>query len=182
MLKKIFRFIVLFCFILIVVYKVILSDYNPIFRESAFIQLRSSIKKYQNSDLQPIVDLYNKIYQNSSEISSQCTCEMSLYHIQSSININRFPIKKLLYLKKIESEFTHDDCLKFELEKTDFLNGSIGVKQASKFYLGKSIYDLNDEEKIMFIVMLQNPSLYNPIRRKELLDSKVKQLKELINN
>ena len=74
---------------------------------------------------------------------------------------------------KIRHEFTSDDCLKLVFNQTDFLNNNIGIKNAAKFYFDKKIKNLNEEEKITLIVMMENPSLYNPKRRKEMVKDKV---------
>jgi membrane peptidoglycan carboxypeptidase len=58
--------------------------------------------------------------------------------------------------------------------QTDFLNNNIGIKNAAIFYFDKKIENLNEEEIITLIVMMENPSLYNPKRRKEMVEDKVK--------
>jgi penicillin-binding protein 1A len=150
------------------------------FKDEEFVHLTSSIKDAQKENLQSMVDIYNKIHRNiPPKFGKRCSCEIATTYIGPYRH--GFSLTKSLYLRKIEREFTHDDCLKFELMHTDFLHGKIGIKEASKFYFNKTLDQLNEEEKIMFIVMLENPSLYNPLRRKEKVKAKVRIYQTLLN-
>ena len=53
------------------------------------------------------------------------------------------------------------------LNKFDFLNNAVGIKTASQVYFGKAPDQLKIEEAAMLVGMCKNPSLYNPLRRKE---------------
>lgn len=77
---------------------------------------------------------------------------------------------------KIEKETSSRQQLNFILEKTDFVNGQIGVKAAAKFYFNKELEELDKTETAKLIVMTRNPSLYNPLRRTEKLQIEVDKL------
>ena len=180
MLKKIFKIIALLSILLVVVYNLLLSDFNPIFNNEEFVYLTNSIKSTQKEDLEAIIVIYNELDRKIKRKSWQsCPCEIATTYI--SPYRHGFSLTKNLYLKKIEREFSHDDCLKFELMNTDFMNGNIGIKSAAKFYFGKSVEELNEKEKITFIVMLKNPVLYNPLRRKEKVEEKVRLYQRILN-
>jgi penicillin-binding protein 1A len=150
------------------------------FKDEEFINLTNSIKEAQKENLQSTVEIYNKIHRNiPTKFGRRCSCEIATTYIGPYRH--GFSLTKSLYLRKIEREFTHDDCLKFELMNSDFLQGNIGIKEAAKFYFNKTLNQLNEEEKIMFIVMLENASLYNPMRRKEKVEAKVRVYKALLN-
>ncbi|MBF6640231.1 transglycosylase domain-containing protein [Flavobacterium sp. J49] len=175
--KKTFKIIAITLILFIVVYNFLLSDFNPMFEDEEFVYLGNSIKVAQKENLKPLVDIYNKIHETVEE--KRCPCEVSTAYIGPYRH--GFSLTKKLYLLKIEKEFTQDDCLKFELLSAEYLTGNIGVKQASKFYFNKSVEQLNEEENIMLIIMLENPSLYNPIRRKEKVLRKVRLYQSILH-
>jgi penicillin-binding protein 1A len=72
---------------------------------------------------------------------------------------------------KVESSYTKEEILEFYVNSQWLGNdGSInysgisGVEQASEFYFGKSVSDLNLAEASMLAGMFQNPVLYNPYK------------------
>ena len=68
---------------------------------------------------------------------------------------------------KIENEVDSKQQFNFVLDNIDFVNGQVGVKSVSKFYFNKDVNELDNIEIATIVVMLRNPSLYNPIRRPE---------------
>ena len=54
----------------------------------------------------------------------------------------------------------------------DFGYNGDGIKSASNIYFGKEPMELNIEESAMLVGMLKNSSLYNPMRRPELVKSR----------
>jgi membrane carboxypeptidase/penicillin-binding protein PbpC len=89
--------------------------------------------------------------------------------------INRIKIEMSLAMK-IENETSQKEQLNYTLADIDFVNGQIGVKNASKFYFDKEITELNENEVASLIVMTRNPALYNPKRRPEKLKAEVDKL------
>lgn len=75
---------------------------------------------------------------------------------------------------KLEKKTTKKENLNWIMSKMDFINSQNGIRSASNFYFGKKLFDLNDEELATLVIMSKNPSLYNPLRRPELIKSKVK--------
>lgn len=68
---------------------------------------------------------------------------------------------------KLEKNYTKEEILSMYLNKADFINGAFGIKAAAEVYFGKPQDSLRIEEAATLIGMLQNPSLYNPVRRAE---------------
>ena len=68
---------------------------------------------------------------------------------------------------KIENEVNSKQQFNFVLNNIDFVNNQVGVKSASQFYFNKDVNELDNIEIATIVVMLRNPSLYNPIRRPE---------------
>ena len=54
----------------------------------------------------------------------------------------------------------------------DFNHNADGIRSASRIYFGKEPSALKIEESAMLVGMLKNSSLYNPIRRKELVKNR----------
>lgn len=92
-------------------------------------------------------------------------------------------IKLYMLIFYVEDWTTQQECLNYLSESHDFLNGNRGIRQASLFYFKKEVDDLDDKQMVTFILMLENPSFYNPIRRPEFVNEKaeevLKQLAEL---
>lgn len=75
-------------------------------------------------------------------------------------------------------EYNGKICLDMLMNRFDFVNGQIGVENAALFYFNKSIDKLNTLEIATLVVMTENPVLYNPIRRPELVEEEAKKLME----
>ncbi len=70
---------------------------------------------------------------------------------------------------KLERNFTKEEILTMYLNKFDFLNLAVGIKSASQIYFGVTPDKLTFEQAAMLIGMAKNPSLYNPLRRPEIV-------------
>lgn len=68
---------------------------------------------------------------------------------------------------RLEQLYTKQEIMMMYLNKFDFLNNAVGIKMASQVYFNKMPDQLKIEEAAMLVGMCKNPSLYNPIRRKE---------------
>ncbi|HZK94549.1 MAG TPA: transglycosylase domain-containing protein [Prolixibacteraceae bacterium] len=79
---------------------------------------------------------------------------------------------------KLERNFTKEEILSMYLNKFDFLNLAVGIKSASQIYFGITPDKLTLVQAAMLIGMAKNPSLYNPLRRPEL----VKQRRNVVLN
>ncbi len=68
---------------------------------------------------------------------------------------------------KLEKLYTKEEIIKMYLNQFDFLNNAVGIKTAAFVYFGKTPDQLKIEEAAMLVGMVQNPSFYNPLRRKD---------------
>lgn len=165
--------------IVFVFYSFLLSDYNPIFDKKRFKDIILFLRENKtNKKLDSFVIMYNKIHKKIK--LRRCECEIIPYYIEHE-RIQRFQIKNKLYFLKIKRDFSNDDCLKFNLLNADFLYNNIGVENASKYYFKKNVEQLNDDEVITLLIMLDNPSLYNPTRNIDGIKKKVKDYKQILN-
>lgn len=167
---------ILFSFFLI--YKFLLSDFNPMFKSEEFVYLNNALKVNEKENLKPITDIYKKIHEKTKD--KRCSCEVSTRYIGPYRH--GYSLTKKIFLLKIEKEFTEEECLKFELLNTDFNYGNTGIKSASKFYFNKTVDQLNEVEKITFVAMLDNATLYNPIRNKAGVTNKVRLYQLMLHN
>jgi len=75
--------------------------------------------------------------------------------------------KEWIIAIRLERQYTKNEIIAMYLNKADFVNTAVGIRSASKVYFGKEPRDLTIEEGAMLVGMLKNPSLFNPIRRLE---------------
>ena len=70
---------------------------------------------------------------------------------------------------QLEQRYTKNEILSLYLNKYDFGYQADGVRSAAKIFFNKTPQNLSIEESATLVGMLKNSSLYNPIRRKELV-------------
>ncbi|TMM58883.1 penicillin-binding protein [Maribacter algarum] len=87
---------------------------------------------------------------------------------------SRKPIQRILQKAKeyvisvqLERRYTKEEIIKMYLNIYDFGNNADGIRSASRIYFGKEPKQLKIEESAMLVGMLQNSSLFNPLRRLE---------------
>lgn len=74
---------------------------------------------------------------------------------------------------KIESSYTKEEILEFYSNSLWYATGNIntggiyGIEQASQYFFGKSVRDINLAEATLLVGMYQNPSWYNPYSNPE---------------
>ncbi|NNG09295.1 MAG: penicillin-binding protein, partial [Arenibacter sp.] len=76
-------------------------------------------------------------------------------------------IKEWVISIRLERQYTKQEIIKMYLNNYDFNNTADGIKSAARIYFGKLPKDLKIEESAMLVGMLQNSSLYNPLRFEE---------------
>ena len=81
--------------------------------------------------------------------------------------VNR-KFKEWILAVRLEKNFTKDEILVLYLNTVPFMYDAYGIKSCAKIYFDKEVGELSIEEGASIVGMLQNPSLYNPVRRLEL--------------
>ncbi len=74
-------------------------------------------------------------------------------------------LKEWITAVKLERSYTKEEIIQMYFNQFNFINGAYGIRAASEIYFGKSQDSLKIEEAATLVGMLQNPALYNPIRR-----------------
>ena len=147
------------------------------FKNVEFVYLTNALKESRKENFKSVLDIENKIYKVVKQ--RICNCETATTYIGPYRH--GFSLTKKIYLLKIEKEFSNNECLKFQLLNYDFGNNIIGLKKASKFYFGKTVDKLNEDEIMTVIIMLENSRLYNPVRNKEGVRNKLLVYKRILN-
>ena len=80
--------------------------------------------------------------------------------------------KEWIIASRLERQYTKEEIIALYLNRYDFLNQAVGIKSAAYIYFNKPVNELNVEESAMLVGMLKNSSLYNPLRRKELVEKR----------
>ncbi|AOW22080.1 transglycosylase domain-containing protein [Urechidicola croceus] len=98
-----------------------------------------------------------------------------LFHGEGSKNLlQRFfqKVKEYVISVRLERQYTKQEIIAMYLNKYDFLNLAVGIRSASRIYFGKEPKELKQEESAMLVGMLKNSSLYNPLRRPEMVQKR----------
>ncbi|MGI9551765.1 MAG: penicillin-binding protein 1A [Aurantibacter sp.] len=78
-------------------------------------------------------------------------------------------VREWIIATRLEREYTKEEIIQMYLNQYDFGYAADGIRSASKIYFGKEPQQLKVEESAVLVGMLKNSSLYNPIRREELV-------------
>ncbi len=78
-------------------------------------------------------------------------------------------IQEWVIATRLERQYTKKEIITMYLNKYDFLNQAIGISSASRIYFGKGPKDLKIEEAAVLVGMLKNSSLFNPLRRPDMV-------------
>jgi penicillin-binding protein 1A len=77
--------------------------------------------------------------------------------------------KEWIIAARLERFYTKDEIIALYLNRYDFLNQAVGVKSAANIYFDKDVSELELHESAMLVGMLKNSSLFNPLRRPQLV-------------
>lgn len=77
-------------------------------------------------------------------------------------------IKEILLSIRLERAFSKDEILERYLNQIYFGHGIYGIQAASKFFFGKDVSELTPAEAALLAGIPKNPSIYSPLRHKNL--------------
>ncbi len=78
-------------------------------------------------------------------------------------------IKEWVIATRLERNYTKEEIIAMYLNIYDFNYNADGIRSASRIYFGKEPAELKIEESAVLVGMLKNSSLYNPLRREEMV-------------
>jgi len=96
---------------------------------------------------------------------------LNLFDKRASSKLKRISqkLKEYVLAVRLEKSYTKDEIIALYLNTVDFVNNAVGIKSASNIYFNKEPIDLEIQEAATLVGMLKNPSLYNPLRRPEMV-------------
>ena len=77
--------------------------------------------------------------------------------------------KEWVIATRLERQYTKEEIIAMYMNIYDFGYNADGIRSASRIYFGKEPTQLRTEESAVLVGMLKNSSLYNPMRREELV-------------
>ncbi|MCG6189616.1 transglycosylase domain-containing protein [Maribellus maritimus] len=77
--------------------------------------------------------------------------------------------KEWVIAVKLERSYTKEEIILMYLNKYDYLNNAVGIKTAAQVYFSVQPDSLQLHQSAMLVGMAKNSSLYNPVRRPELV-------------
>ncbi|MGE0020937.1 MAG: transglycosylase domain-containing protein [Draconibacterium sp.] len=88
--------------------------------------------------------------------------------------LNKFELvarkfKEWIIAVKLERSYTKEEIILMYLNKYDYLNNAVGIKSAAQVYFSITPDSLQMHQSAMLVGMAKNSSLYNPVRRPELV-------------
>lgn len=78
-------------------------------------------------------------------------------------------VKEWVIAIRLEKQYTKNEILTMYLNKYDFGHNAVGIRSAARIHFGKEPSELQIEESAMLVGMLKNSSLYNPMRREQMV-------------
>jgi penicillin-binding protein 1A len=78
-------------------------------------------------------------------------------------------VREWIIACRIETLYTKEEIIVMYLNQYDFLNQAVGIKSAAKVYFNTTPEKLTVDQSAMLVGMLKNSSLFNPLRRVELV-------------
>jgi penicillin-binding protein 1A len=85
--------------------------------------------------------------------------------LRKSFNLAMVKFKEWITAVKLEKSYTKEEIISMYFNQFNFINGAYGISAASEIYFGKKPNKLKPEEAALLVGMLQNPSLFNPLKR-----------------
>lgn len=102
-----------------------------------------------------------------STITQQLAKMLFHGHAQSKWERYTQKIKEWVIAVKLERSYTKEEIIAMYLNRVGFIYDAYGIESASWTFFGTNVGNLKIEQAAMLVGMLQNPALYNPIRRAE---------------
>lgn len=81
-------------------------------------------------------------------------------------------IKEWVLATRLERSYTKEEIIAMYFNIYDFGNNADGIRSAARIYFGKEPMDLKTEESAMLVGMFKNSSLFNPMRREEMVKNR----------
>jgi penicillin-binding protein 1A len=81
-------------------------------------------------------------------------------------------VKEWVIAIRLERQYTKNEIITMYFNKYDFGHNAVGIRSAARIHFGKEPSELTMDESAMLVGMLKNSSLYNPMRRPEMVQQR----------
>ncbi|WP_036151070.1 transglycosylase domain-containing protein [Maribacter forsetii] len=106
----------------------------------------------------------------ASTISQQLARQLFVgVRSRSKFDAVKQKIKEWVLAIRLERSYTKEEIISMYFNIYDFGNNADGIRSAARIYFGKEPKDLKVEESAMLVGMFKNSSLFNPMRREEMV-------------
>ena len=139
------------------------------------------VRFYRHSgiDLRGLVRAIKGIFTGSTSSGGGSTISQQLAKMlfprEESDNGLKLALRKLkewVIAVKLERSYTKEEIILMYLNKYDYLNNAVGIKSAAQVYFSIPPDSLKLHQSAMLVGMAKNSSLYNPVRRAELVQQR----------
>jgi len=132
--------------------------------------------KHSGIDLRGLVRVIKGILTNDSSSGGGSTLSQQLAKMlfprdrnTGKIELVLRKFKEWVIAVKLERSYTKEEIKLHYLNKYDYLNNAVGIKSAADVYFGISPDSLQLHQSAMLVGMAKNSSLFNPVRRPEMV-------------
>lgn len=132
--------------------------------------------KHSGIDLRGLVRVAKGILTGDSSSGGGSTLSQQLAKmlfprtgVDSKIDLVFQKFKEWVIAVKLERSYTKEEIILMYLNKYDYLNNAVGIKSAANVYFSIQPDSLQLQQAAMLVGMAKNSSLYNPVRRPELV-------------
>jgi penicillin-binding protein 1A len=92
--------------------------------------------------------------------------------IRRKINLGISKFKEWYTAVKLEKNYTKEEIITMYLNVFDFINNAVGIRSAAQIYFNTTPDSLDIRQSATLIGMLKNSSLYNPVKRPEMVEQR----------
>ncbi len=93
-----------------------------------------------------------------------------LFPREKNMSKFQFAIRKIrewIIAARLERSYTKEELITMYLNKFDFINNAVGIQSAARIYFSTTPDSLKMEQAAVLVGMEKNPSLFNPVRKKQ---------------
>jgi len=90
-------------------------------------------------------------------------------NLSNSLELVLRKFKEWVIAVKLERSYTKEEIILMYLNKYDYLNNAVGIRSAADVYFNSPPDSLKLHQAAMLVGMAKNSSLYNPVRRPDLV-------------
>jgi len=132
---------------------------------------------YEHSGIDAKGTLRAAVFLGSRGGASTITQQLAKLLFTEDVSKNFFgrviqKFKEYIIAVRLERQYTKEEIITMYFNKYDFVNQAVGIRSATKIYFDKEAKDLKTEEAAVLVAMLVNASLYNPVRRPEMVEQR----------